>query len=63
MAVSAIANGGYLMRPYIVKEITDSEHQTIEKREPEIIRQVISNDTSKEDYFHYGKSRGRRQWI
>ncbi|MGI5875242.1 MAG: penicillin-binding transpeptidase domain-containing protein [Dethiobacteria bacterium] len=47
MAVSAIANGGYLMRPYIVKEITDSEHQTIEKREPEIIRQVISNDTSK----------------
>jgi stage V sporulation protein D (sporulation-specific penicillin-binding protein) len=47
MAVSAIANGGYLMRPFFVKEITDSEHQTIEKREPEIIRQVISNDTSK----------------
>jgi stage V sporulation protein D (sporulation-specific penicillin-binding protein) len=47
MATSAIANGGYLMRPYFVKEITDPEHQTIEIKTPEVIRQVISNDTSR----------------
>lgn len=47
MAVSAIANGGYLLRPYVVKEIRDpAEKASVERREPEIIRQVISKDTS-----------------
>jgi stage V sporulation protein D (sporulation-specific penicillin-binding protein) len=47
MAVSAIANGGYLLRPYVIREIRDDQGGVVEKRAPEIIRQVISRDTSK----------------
>ncbi len=46
MAVSAMANGGYLMSPYLVKEIRGEDGTVVEKREPEVIRQVISSDTS-----------------
>lgn len=44
-AVSAIANGGYLMEPHIVKEIRD-EKQSFEIK-PKIIRQVIKEGTAK----------------
>jgi stage V sporulation protein D (sporulation-specific penicillin-binding protein) len=47
-AVSACVNGGNLMRPYLVEEIIDSEGVSIMKREPELIRQVISSQTSAE---------------
>ncbi|HHU76655.1 MAG TPA: PASTA domain-containing protein [Firmicutes bacterium] len=46
MAVSAIANGGYLLQPYLVKEIREPEGEAIQKRAPKIIRQVISGKTS-----------------
>ncbi|MBQ7254925.1 MAG: PASTA domain-containing protein [Oscillospiraceae bacterium] len=45
-AVSAIVNGGYLLEPYVVAEVQDSEGNTIEKTEPHILRQVISEQTS-----------------
>lgn len=46
-AVSAIANGGKLMKPYIIKEIRDSETgQPIVENEPEVVSQVISEDTA-----------------
>ncbi len=45
-AYGAIANGGNLMKPRIVKEITDSAGNIIEKFEPEIVRTVISKETS-----------------
>ena len=45
-AASATINGGYLMQPYIVKQITDSEGNIIEAAEPAVVRQVVSNDTS-----------------
>lgn len=45
-AVSACANGGYLMQPYIVKEIHDDEGNIISKTEPKVRRQVISEETS-----------------
>lgn len=45
-AVSAISNGGYLMEPRLAKELRDSEANIIETFEPEIKRQVISNETS-----------------
>jgi stage V sporulation protein D (sporulation-specific penicillin-binding protein) len=45
-AVSALANGGYLMKPHLVKEYLDSEGNVIERVEPEVIRQVISEETS-----------------
>lgn len=45
-AYCAIANGGNLMRPRLVKELRDSEGNIVEKFEPEVIRQVISKETS-----------------
>lgn len=48
MAVSAMINGGYLMEPYIVKEIRDPDGTVIEKREPTVVRKVISPETSEE---------------
>ncbi|HBT20117.1 MAG TPA: stage V sporulation protein D [Peptococcaceae bacterium] len=46
-AVSAVANGGNLMKPLLVKEIRDKNGKIIEKFEPQKIRQVISQETSK----------------
>jgi len=45
-AYSAVANGGYLYEPRIVKEITDENGNVIKRYETETVRQVISNDTS-----------------
>ncbi len=46
-AVSAVVNGGYLLEPYIVKNISDSETNTlIKKYEKKVKRQVISKETS-----------------
>ena len=45
-AISAVVNGGYLMQPYLVKEIVNAEGETVSKTEPTLIRQVISEDTS-----------------
>jgi stage V sporulation protein D (sporulation-specific penicillin-binding protein) len=46
MAVAAMINGGYLYKPYLVKEIRSRDGETIFKREPELVRQVISAGTS-----------------
>jgi stage V sporulation protein D (sporulation-specific penicillin-binding protein) len=43
---TAIANGGKLMKPRLVRELTDSEGNIIKKFEPEVIRPVISKKTS-----------------
>lgn len=45
-AVSAVANGGKLYKPHLIKEIVNSENIVIEKNEPELVRQVISEETS-----------------
>ncbi len=47
-AVAAAINGGYLYRPYIVKEILDDKGETLQAFEPEMQRQVISEETSKQ---------------
>ena len=44
-AVSACVNGGNLMQPYVVKEIEHADG-TVTKVEPEVVRQVISEETS-----------------
>ncbi|MFA7288030.1 MAG: penicillin-binding protein [Melioribacteraceae bacterium] len=46
-AYSALINGGHLYKPYIVKEITGSNGTEIEKNEPQKIREVVSEATSK----------------
>ncbi len=45
--VCAIANGGKLMKPYLVAGVADSEGNITEKTEPVIRRTVISESTSK----------------
>lgn len=46
-AVSAVVNGGYLYKPYIVKSIAEKETNTIIKEtEKTLVRKVISSETS-----------------
>lgn len=46
-AVSAVVNGGYLYKPYIVKNIIESNTNTIIKEtNKELVRTVISSETS-----------------
>ena len=46
-AVSACVNGGYLMKPYLVKEVIGEDGVSISKTEPQVVRQVISEETSR----------------
>ncbi len=46
-ALCAVANGGYLMQPYIVQQVLDGDGEVVSNTEPMIKRQVISTDTSK----------------
>jgi len=45
-AINAVANGGNLVTPYFVKEITDNEGNVIYSHETEVKRQVISEATA-----------------
>lgn len=45
-ALSAIANGGYLMEPYIIKKIIGSDGSVIREKRPEVRSRVMSYDTS-----------------
>ncbi len=45
-AISVIANGGELMKPYVVGEIRDKYGQTIKAFSPVLIRRPISIDTA-----------------
>ena len=47
MAMAAIANGGQLMRPYVVKEIVDDAGHQVEETTPQVVRRVISSKTAK----------------
>ncbi len=46
-AMSAIANNGILMKPYIVRGLTDKENNPVKMQAPEVVRQVISEGTAK----------------
>ncbi|WP_274363321.1 penicillin-binding transpeptidase domain-containing protein [Paenibacillus thermotolerans] len=49
MAYAAIANGGKLMEPYVVKKVLDPETgKVISERQPKVIRQVVSEAKAKE---------------
>lgn len=45
-AACAVVNGGKLMKPYVVKEIRDAEGSLIEKNEPTVRSEPISEETS-----------------
>ncbi len=44
-AVAAVANGGYLMRPLIVREIEDSDGRVVKSSKPEAVRRVLEPET------------------
>ena len=46
MAVSAVVNGGYLYKPYIVKDITDNTNSVVFENKKVLRRRVISSKTS-----------------
>ena len=46
MAVTTVANGGYLLTPHLVKEVVDSEGNTVKSYGTEQKRQVISEKTA-----------------
>lgn len=45
-ATNAVANGGKLMKPQIVSKVTDRKGNVVEEIKPEIVRSVVSEDTS-----------------
>ena len=45
-AMCSVANGGYLMQPYIVQQILDEDGNVKQTIEPKVKRQVISKETS-----------------
>ncbi len=48
MAVAAVANGGYLLTPHLVREVQDSEGKVIQTYGTETRRQIISTATAKQ---------------
>lgn len=45
-ALSAIANGGKLMKPYVVAKVLDDNGNVVSETQPTVRRQVISEETS-----------------
>lgn len=45
-AYGAIANGGDLITPHVVKEVLDDAGNVVRKYEPQVVRKVISKQTS-----------------
>ncbi len=45
-AFSSIANGGYLMKPYIVKKIVSPKGEVLTEKKPDVLKKVISYDTA-----------------
>lgn len=58
--LSACANGGNLMQPYIVKKLVDDDGNTIENYSPKVLRKISSEETSKKimNYLFNGISVG-----
>lgn len=46
-AMSAIANGGVLMEPYLVEKVIDASGEVVMRRLPEVRRRVVSEKTAK----------------
>ncbi len=47
MAMSAIANGGWLMRPYLVDRVMGEDGRVLLHNRPEMLRRVVSRDTAR----------------
>ncbi|HET7874771.1 MAG TPA: penicillin-binding transpeptidase domain-containing protein [Methylomirabilota bacterium] len=47
LSVAAVANGGRLMQPQIVRAVLDAQGREVRGFEPKVVRQVISPDTAR----------------
>jgi cell division protein FtsI (penicillin-binding protein 3) len=47
-ALSAIANGGYLVKPYIVEKIISPDGKVVTKNKPDLLSKVLSYDTAED---------------
>ncbi len=45
-ATAAIANGGYLMEPYVVEKVVDKQGQVRQVHQPRVLRKVIARDVA-----------------
>ena len=45
-ACAAVANGGYVLQPYVVSKITDAKGNVVKNVEKKVKRQVVSKETS-----------------
>jgi cell division protein FtsI (penicillin-binding protein 3) len=45
-ALSAIVNGGSLMKPYIIERVINQKGEVVQSFQPEVIRKVISEETA-----------------
>ncbi|MBI2962698.1 MAG: transpeptidase family protein [Deltaproteobacteria bacterium] len=47
-AYAAIANGGILMRPFVVRRVVDENGETLVENHPTVVRRVLSEATARE---------------
>lgn len=47
MAYAAIANGGFLMRPYVVRRVVGPKGEVLLENQPHVVRRVVSEKTSR----------------
>jgi len=47
MAYAAIANGGFLMRPYVTRRVVSARGEVLLENQPHVVRRVISEKNSK----------------
>ncbi|MBQ3529457.1 MAG: PASTA domain-containing protein [Oscillospiraceae bacterium] len=45
--IAAVVNGGYLLEPYLVSQVMDTDGNVVLQQEPTVLRQVIKEETSK----------------
>jgi cell division protein FtsI (penicillin-binding protein 3) len=45
MAAAAVANGGYLMKPIVVRRVEDPEGRTVREAKPVVVRRVLEPET------------------
>jgi cell division protein FtsI (penicillin-binding protein 3) len=48
MAYAAIANGGFLMRPYITQRVVSPQGEVVLENQPHVVRRVVSEKTAKQ---------------
>jgi cell division protein FtsI (penicillin-binding protein 3) len=46
MAYAAVANGGFLMRPYVVQRVTGAKSEILRENHPFVVRRVVSEKTA-----------------